>query len=403
MDQAEFNSLKIIREAITGQEESFSPDTDWDLLKQELYNQALLPIAYNVLKRGCIPEGKLRDDWIRFIFQSISIWYRVLEVQNDLVQILTESGYQFVIMKGFANAVLYPKPEIRTMGDVDFLVRIEEFEDIYQMLRTKGFEPTGEGDAGKHHMNLKKDGVLFEMHKRPAGTMRKCSQNNQEVIDYFKGGLDHTDMIELYGYTFPVFDPVRNGLMLLMHTAGHMQGGIGIRHLLDWGMYVDRYLTDAFWDNEFRQAAAKVHVDELAMIMTGVCQKKLGLCQSMNWCKGADEDTCNALLAYMMNQGNFGCKAGDSDAGVRFFTESMNTGGLFRRLDRSASYSMPVIKKYPLLRPVGWIYQIGRYVKRGLDREINDGNLYADMEAGRQRRKLMKNLGIETWLKTDKQ
>ena len=402
MDWAEENSLKIIREAITGQAEYFSPDTDWGVLEQELVHQALLPIAYNVLKRGCVPEGELRDVWIGFIIQHIAAWYRILEVQNELVQVLTESGYHFAIMKGFANAVLYPKPEIRPTGDVDFLVRNQEFDAIYQLLQTKGFKPTGEGDAGKHHMNLKKNDVLFEMHKRPAGTMRKYSEDNQKVIDFFQKGLEHTDTADLYGYKFPVFDPVRNGLMLLMHTAGHMQGGIGIRHLLDWGIFADKYLTDAFWNDEFKQKAVKVHVDDLAMTMTCICQKEMGLCKDRNWCKAADAATCDTLLEYMLHQGNFGRKAGDADAAAKFFTESLDTGGLFRRLDRSASYSMPIIRKYPILRPIGWIYQMGRYIGHGLGRELLDGNLYEDMEAGKQRRKLMEKLGIESWLKTDK-
>ena len=397
----EENSLKIIREAISGQMEEFSSDTDWACLQQELSNQALLPIAYNVLKRGCVPEGKQRDDWISVIICQISSWYRILEIQNELVQLLTDSDYKFVIMKGFANAVLYPKPEIRTAGDVDFLVRAEEFDNIYHMLQTKGYRPSGEGDAGKHHMNLEKDGVLFEMHKRPAGTRRKLSEDNQKVIDFFKEGLHHPDIFELYGYKFPVFDPLRNGLMLLMHTAGHMQGGIGIRHLLDWGMYANKYLTDDFWKQEFRHVASKFLVDDFAMTMTRICQIEFGLCKEMSWCEDADIKTCYALLEYMFNQGNFGRKAGELDAGAKFFTESLNTGGLFRRLDRSASYSMPIVKKYPILRPVGWVYQMGRYIKRGLEREFFDGNLYEDMETGKQRRKLMKDLGIEAWLKTD--
>ena len=402
MDRAEENSLKIIREAISGQKEEFSPDTDWTALKQELNNQALLPIAYSVLKRGCVPDGSFRDVWIDIIFQQISVWYRILEVQDRLVRILTDFGYHFVIMKGFANAALYPKPEIRTTGDVDFLVRSEEFEEIYQMLQTKGFEPTGEGDGEKHHMNLKKDDVLFEMHKRPAGTMRKYSRDNQAVIDYFAEGLNYTDTVELYGYQFPIFDPVRNGLMLLMHTAGHIQGGIGIRHLLDWGMYADQYLTDTFWNDKFRKAAERLQVDDLAMTMTGICQKELGLCKERNWCKKVDDATCGELLSYMLYQGNFGRKAGEADAGAKFFTDSMDAEGLFRTIDRSASYSMPIIKRYPILRPIGWIYQMGRYIKRGIYREMLDGSLQEDLEAGRQRRKLMENLGIESWLKTDK-
>ena len=60
MDWAEENSLKIIREAISGQAEEFPPDTDWGVLEKELNNQALLPMAYNILNRGCVPEGAFR-------------------------------------------------------------------------------------------------------------------------------------------------------------------------------------------------------------------------------------------------------------------------------------------------------------------------------------------------------
>ena len=39
MDWAEENSLKIIREAISGQVEEFPPDTDWGVLEKELNNK----------------------------------------------------------------------------------------------------------------------------------------------------------------------------------------------------------------------------------------------------------------------------------------------------------------------------------------------------------------------------
>ena len=393
--------LKVIREAVSGKKESFPSDSDWKAVEKEMENQAVLPLAYNVIDRKCIPEGELRDEWVTYIINHIGYWYRMLDIQNELVQILTEAGCKFAIMKGFANAAFYPKPEIRTTGDVDFLVERERFDEFYQLLQIKGYEPAGHEDSEKHHMNLTKNGVLFEMHKRPAGTMRKYSSDNQKVIDYFNEGLNCTDTMELYGYTFPVLDPVRNGLMLLMHTAGHLQNGIGIRHLLDWGLYAEKYLTDDFWNNGFREAATGFKVDTLALTMTRICQKELKLCSDRKWCKGADDKTCAAFFAYLMRQGNFGRKAGQEDAAAKFFTESMNTDGFFKRLDRSSRYSMPIVDRYPVLRPVGWIYQIGRYIKRGLHRVIITGNLHNDMEAGRQRRKFMENLGVESWLKSD--
>lgn len=402
MIRTERISLNIIRETLSGINGDYSADTDWNAIKQELANQALIPFAYGVLERGCVPDSTLRQEWINYIFFHISGWYKLLEIQDELVRLLTDSGFKFVIMKGLANAVLYPKPEIRTLGDVDFMVRKEEFEEIYKVLLQEGFKVVDDGDAKKHHVSLKKDGVIFEMHKRPAGTKRKYTLDNQRIVDYFQEGLDTSEAIDLYGYSFPVFDPVRNGLMLLMHTAGHMQGGIGIRHLLDWGVYADRYLTDMFWKEKFQQMANHLHVDSLAMIMTRICQKELGICKGRTWCMEADDNICNSLLEYMMSQGNFGCKAGGTDAGAKFFTEGLDSEGFFRRLDRSSRYSMPTVNKFPLLRPVGWIYQMGRYINRSFHRENIMNSLHEDIESGKSRRKLMEDLGIKEWLKTDK-
>ena len=94
--------LKVIREAVSGEKESFSPDTDWNAVEQEMENQAILPLAYSIIQRKCIPEGELRDAWVTYIINHIAYWYRMLDIQNDLVQILTEAGCKFVIMKGFA-------------------------------------------------------------------------------------------------------------------------------------------------------------------------------------------------------------------------------------------------------------------------------------------------------------
>ena len=402
MFQSEELSLKIIREAISGQEESIPINCDWHAIEKEMASQAILPLAYNVMKRGCIPAGDFRRGWIDYILQSIAGWYMMLDVQNELVQILEDSGYKFVIMKGFANAVLYPKPEIRTTGDVDFLVRRDEFDTIYQMLQEKGFHPIGDNDVGKHHLKLRRKGVLFEMHKRPAGTMRNNSMENQNIISYFEKGLEQAHRVELYGYSFPVFEPVRNGLMLLMHTAGHMQEGIGIRHLLDWGLYADRYLSDDFWNDEFQQRAVDVKVEKLAIMLTRICQLELGLCVGRSWCKNININNCYELLDYMVAQGNFGHKAGSEYAGVRFFTESLEPEGFFKRLDRSSCYSLPIVNKYPALRPIGWFYQMGRYIVKGLKWDIISGKLQEDVETGRKRRKLMQDMGIDAWLKSDK-
>ena len=78
--------------------------------------------------------------------------------------------------------------------------------------------------------------------------------------------------------------------------AGHLRTGLGLRQVIDWAMYVDRELDDAFWDREFQAAAKESGLETLAITVTKLCQQYLGLKDSITWCRDADEITCGLLL-----------------------------------------------------------------------------------------------------------
>ena len=370
---------------------------DWNDVIEELNNQALLGIGYGILSKIENLDIAIKQQCIDGISRQYQAWYIMLAQQDQLIQLLGENGYAYVIMKGASNAILYPEPQLRTIGDIDFLVKREEYNAICALLLKNGYTLLGEIDNHKHHIDFIKDDIIFEMHKRPAGTKYHYSIENQKLIDYFQAGLNQVNIAEIDGYTFCVFGPIRQGLMLLLHAAAHLQEGMGVRHLLDWGIYADKYLSDTFWNNIFYEKARHIRLDDLAKVMTRICFDEFGLCKDSTWYEDADKDTCDELLEYLIMQGNFGEKARYSDKEIKIITESIGPGGLFRRLDRSASYSMPIIAKYPLLRPVGWTYQIGRFFFKGIFSGKNIHQHGEEINKGRQRKKLFEKMGIYNW------
>ena len=397
MKRNERIAIAILEEAVSGQKRSFEKKVEWKYVIQEFKDQAVLPLGYITLKEKGFVNNSFRADYEKCMHDQILMWYFMLEEQNQLVQLLYKEGFRFAIMKGLTNAAFYPKPEMRTIGDVDFLVDTDEFEQVYLLLLKNGYELKGEMIKEKHHVTFMKDGVEFEMHKRPAGTKRHFSKENQDLINYFREGLSCTQLVEVDGYSFPMLEPVRNGLMLLLHIAGHMQSGIGIRHLLDWAVYVSHFVDNLFWEKKLRRICQKYHVDKLAIVLTRISQVYFGIGHEITWCMSADMDVCDSLLSYMVEQGNFGQKAGDDDSAVRFLTDSQGPVRLLQRIDKSSKYSMPIVLRYPVLRPIGWCFQILRYLYKGIKRRDFIIRFEKDLEISRRRSKLFDELNIQGW------
>ena len=397
MNQIEKITLDILSEAISGKRINHEENVDWKCVIQEMEKQGVFPLGYITLKDKAVMDSTIKAEYDSRLYNHLSMWYFMLEVQDQLVKLLEQEGYKFAIMKGLANAAFYPRPAFRSIGDVDVLVRQDEFEQIISLLQNNGYELNGEIDDAKHHVNFIKNGIVFEIHKRPAGTKRHYSKENQQLINYFQEGLLYTQIVEVEGYTFPILDPVRNGLMLLLHMAGHMQSGIGVRHLLDWAVYANRFADDYFWDNSLKDICKKTHVDYFASGLTKIVQQYIGVGENITWCSLVEDKKCESLINYLISQGDFGEKAGAKDTSAKFLTDSLGKYGLLYRINKSSQYSMPIITKYPFLKPVGWLYQSYRYIYKTINKQYSIKSFHADIVTVKERRQLFESLGIQDW------
>ena len=386
--------INILKEALTQEIFDIKPVKDIETIHHELEVQSVLPLAYNWLKRTeCQDNNKMYTEWAKEIFQHVAFWYRMLDEQNQLVELLTNNGYSFVIMKGFANAELYPKPELRTTGDIDFLVDWDAYEEVYKLLVHKGYIPIKEKDDSKHHVELCKNNIIYELHRQPGGTRRK----QWWQVDFFREGLKNSRMISLEGYRFPVFSELHYGIMLLVHTRAHFTSGIGLRHLLDWLVFAEKYITDDFWETKMRSVAAKFEIDELAAVLSRCGQLYFDMLKERKWCEYVSEDVCDEVMDYFFTQGDFGKKAGTIDSSVKAIAEMSEIDGFFRRINRSSEYSMPIVRKYPVLRPIGWIYQIGRYITKAVSEKNSIDSFQNELSKGKKRKELFEKIKVQKW------
>ncbi len=313
-------------------------------------------------------------------YQQIAYYIRYTSEEKELIRLLESHGIPLVILKGAAAAVYYPVPSRRSFGDIDFLVSPERFARATELLEANGYT---RGEDNKRHIAYSKGGISFELHRR-------YSHEDVDMERYVLDGLEHRVTGRIDQHEFPMLPPLANGLVLLDHMRSHLKGGLGLRQMIDWMMYCHRELNDGFWQDSFRLAAEETKLTTLAITVTALCQKYLGLTTDITWCRGADEALVDELLDSLLISGNFGRKQG-LGSNVEKVTAAFRREGLFHRLQHAGEYNWKAYHRHHGLRPFCWLYQIFRYIRQGMGRIRY---VRADLARGNDRYELLKKLGI---------
>ena len=364
MTAAEQSLLRLLSDALW---KGRIPETVPDEVLEEAQKQAV---------NGLLESGKAR-------LAGVARFVRYTYAEQQLVRLLEDSGIPLVMLKGSAAAVYYPEPSRRSFGDLDFLVPPAFFTAACRVLEENGYQKKSVPEEEDRHIEYEKDGLVYELHRR-------FSYADLDIEQYILDGLERRETGRIGEHSFPMLPPLANGLVLLAHMRSHLKSGLGLRQVIDWMMYCDKVLDDAFWAASFEAAAESVGLKTLAVVTTRLCQKYLGLKQALSWCRDADERLVDSLLESLLFSGNFGVKQGSGTRGATA-TALIRKEGLLRHLQTAGEYNWKAYHAHPGLRPLCWCYQIFRYLGQGLKR---GRRLKGDMDLGNQRYALMKKLGL---------
>ena len=371
--------LQAIQKSLWKTDIEFPADTDWDAVLKEAEDQAVLGLVIDTAPKA------VQDKWRSHAGVVTANFVRILHYQQQLCELFKANDIPLVILKGTAAAVYYPNPAQRSMGDIDYLVPPEYFDQATELLVTNGYKIKDDPRAPRH-MHVHKDNISFEQH-------RFFSSEGIDVERFILEGMHHIEMTEIYGTAFPMLPKLVNGLVLLGHLVQHLKSGLGLRQVIDWMMYVSSELDDAFWNQAFEKAAIETGLKKAAVIATRMCQLYLGLSESIHWCEDADPELCAELMESLLSSGNFDRKRGKGSA-VESVTSNIARKGLFRYLQTAGEYNWEAYHRHYWLKPLAWLYQIGRYAKKGFQAKRSRTQLKEDIERGRNRKELLKKLSI---------
>lgn len=331
-----------------------------DILPESII-QTVFPLVFSVVGKE---QGA--SAYLPQYYAVIANNVKVVEEHKALHKLLVANGIPYLFIKGCASARFYPEPLLRTMGDVDLLVRECDIPQTVDLLLQNGYLQDDAEDDGEGHISFynEKTKVHIELHRQILGIPENAVGEKLKSLfaDIFEKAVLENDE-----YLRP--SDLHHGLILLLHTAQHLtREGVGLRHLCDWAVFVNSFSDNEF-ENLFKADLTAVGLWQFANVLTAFAVEYLG-CPPKKWCTGVDKTVLEGLLCDVFSGGNFGKKDFNRYQHIKYISdrkEDDNTQKspfkrLWGNLIAKTRSEIGFVKKMPWLLPIGVICVIFRYL-----------------------------------------
>lgn len=285
---------------------------DWVMIRKESSMQTVPLLTFSVAEKYLSEEEK--QSWKKVINGTIVNNMRVAYEHCEVDELMRKNNIPYVIFKGMASAGYYPRPELRSMGDVDFLVEEGYIDRIEKELCEVGFN--SEGDKGGIHLGYHRPpNSHWEMHRDvngiPKGSAGDCCRK------YLSDIIETAVEVETPNGRIRIPDSFHHGLILLLHTASHLTSeGIGLRHLCDWAVFYAS-LSEELFTTLFEEKLKTCGLWQFARLLTLTSVRYLHSPKRI-WAGEADEKLLEAIITDILNGGNFGKKDFDRYRQIKY-------------------------------------------------------------------------------------
>lgn len=337
----------IVQSFIRKEKPVLNQEYDWD----ELFHYAKIHslsgiVGYIVTKYELYSDKEYASRFEYQMIHAYGIQYRRSMQMERLLVHLNEHGIDHLLMKGFVVKDLYPVPELRSYGDIDFVIRKEDRNKTDILMKKLGYESHGNWEPV---YSYKKDTEYYEIHTE----MLDSEINDGNQREYFRDFWNHAYQLKDHTY---VLDNEYHFLYLLTHLAKHAsRRGAGIRMYLDIALYIQKY-RDSFDWNHIKEQLDVLGLKRFFYTVCTVCKQWFDVeppCEI----EEIDRDSIDLFTEITLKGGTFGF-AETSDA-VTAIKESHNKDSKLKTILNQIFPPVNEIEaRYTYLQKHRWLYPV---------------------------------------------
>ena len=336
--------LHLIKTELKNEQPEEKPsEVEWNKVFEIGLRQNAANLAwFSIEKLNNPPEGELFNQWQEVYAKAASKCLKQMMETDLLSEAFTSKSYDIMFLKGSKIREYYPSPDMRTMTDIDLLVKAEDREPVRELMRSLGYEDDllndGQVDAFK-----KLPVIYVEVHYDFSA--ENHIYHEMFSIDWDK--LVKTDKDHIYEMTFEDLYFFNVG-----HYAKNMHNrGMGIRAILDCFV-----LWNAANDEQKENILKKFESTELKEFNNNLLKI------ADIWFNDTDDDgSLDNVQSYLLKTKTYGSYKNEIVLGAaRNINSDSKLKYVFSKVFPSAEYLYKRfnVKQQPLLLPILWLLRI---------------------------------------------
>ena len=228
MDADQKGLIALLKSAVTGEKEALPPDFAPEAAAAMAAKQGVLCLMYQgAVTCGVRWDGNLMSKLRQAGYRSLLRSEGQMAALEKLFREFDARGIDYLPLKGCVLKPLYPRADLRPMGDADLLIRPAQFEAAAAVMASLGYTRKVESD---HTDNWTCPELYVELHRCPVPAA------DREYYRYYGDGWHLAVHTDAHRFELSAED---HFLFLLTHFARHYRdSGIGCRHVLDLYVYL---------------------------------------------------------------------------------------------------------------------------------------------------------------------
>ena len=265
----------------------FWSGVDWEAVKALAERQGLSGVVADgieCLPKETRPPKPVMLQLIGEVLQNYEYRYELYRrAIAELAGFYNSHGFKMMVLKGYACALDWPKPEHRPSGDIDIWLFGQQRDAdaaLGSRLKAQGSK-TKIDNSHHHHTVFYWRNFMVENHYDFINVHHHRSNMAFERI-LKKLGEDDSHSVELYGEKVCLPLPNLHALFLLKHMMLHFASGeISLRQVLDWGFFVKAHGNEVDW-KYVTGVLEEFGMMEMFGIFNAICGEELGFDDNIN-------------------------------------------------------------------------------------------------------------------------
>lgn len=330
-------------------------------------------------------------------YTELAVYAERAQQMKVLAEALDNEGIDCLLFKGFVVREYYPVPELRTFGDIDFVIRQEDREKSDALMKKLGYQPKENWEPVYAYV---KGSEFYEVH---TNVMEVDVSDAADYVEYYSHIWEHTQPSMVVEKSHALeFKPEFHFLYLLTHIAKHISAsGAGIRMYLDIAFFIRHFGETLDWKWVLEELK-KLHMDAFANMVFTVVERWFGVAGPVE-CKAISQQTLDDFLAFTLEGGVYGFVG--RDKGTVFLKQHNRNEEDVSKAKTLLYHAFPpkkvlenrftYLQKHGWLLPAAWVHRLA--VSRKEWRRFADHTkdiLQADSEEVLKLKRIYKEIGL---------